>query len=144
MHTSKNEPLSIKTRGFTLIELMIAVAVIAILAAIAIPNYQEYVRRGYRSEARAGLLQAAQWMERAATATGVYPTSLPGSLADVPSKRYKIAFADGNTNAVFTLGAAPQNSQQSDKCGTLTISNTGLRGANGTTSGDIVAECWSK
>lgn len=133
-----------QTFGFTLIEVMIVVAVIAILAAIALPNYQEYVRRGYRSEARAGLLQAAQWMERAATATGVYPTSLPGALTTVPSTRYGIGFANGNTNAAFTLNAAPQGSQQADKCGTLTYSHTGLRGAAGATSGDIVIECWSK
>lgn len=143
-------PIQIRGRGqlqalgFTLIEVMIVVAVIAILAAIAVPNYQEYVRRGYRSEARAGLLQAAQWMERAATATGVYPTALPGSLAGVPSNRYTIAFADGHTNGEFTLNATPRQSQQGDKCGTLTLSNTGQRGASGSTSGDLVTECWSK
>lgn len=133
-----------RASGFTLIEVMIVVAVIAILAAIALPSYQEYVRRGYRSEARAGLLQAAQWMERAATATGVYPTALPDALTAVPSARYAVGLADGNSNAAFTLDAAPQGSQQADKCGTLTYAHTGLRGAAGTTSGDLVAECWSK
>ena len=57
------------SQGFTLIEAMIVVAIVAILAAIALPSYQEYVRRGHRAEARAGLQQAATWMERAATAT---------------------------------------------------------------------------
>ena len=47
-------------RGFTLIEVMIVVAIVGILSAIAYPSYQEYVRRGHRAEARAGLLQAAQ------------------------------------------------------------------------------------
>lgn len=144
MNTSVHGCKSKNARGFTLIELMITVAVVAILAAIALPNYQEYVRRGYRSEARAGLLQAAQWMERAATATGIYPTALPVSLASVPSKRYVIAFADGNTNAQFTLNATPGQGQQGDKCGTLTLTNTGERGANGTTSGDLATECWSR
>lgn len=50
-------------QGFTLIELMIVVAVIGILGAIAYPSYTEYVRRGHRADARAGLLQAQQWME---------------------------------------------------------------------------------
>jgi len=51
-----------KNQGFTLIELMIVVAFVEILGAIAIPSYSEYIRRGHRAEARAGLLQAAQWL----------------------------------------------------------------------------------
>ena len=56
--------------GFTLIEVMIVVAIVAILSAIALPSYTEYIRRSHRADARAGLLQAQQWLERAATATG--------------------------------------------------------------------------
>ena len=51
-----------RQRGFTLIEVMIVVAVVSILTAIAMPSYNEYIRRGHRADARAGLLQAAQWM----------------------------------------------------------------------------------
>ena len=69
-----------KHKGFTLIELMIVVAVVGILTAVAYPSYAEYVRRGHRADAKAGLLQAQQWMERAATATGEYPTTLPNAL----------------------------------------------------------------
>lgn len=133
-----------KQQGFTLIEIMIVVAIIAILSAIALPSYNEYVRRGHRAEARAGLLQGAQWMERAATATGTYPltAAFPASLQSVPGGRYGIsAVSDG---ATFTLTAAPQGAQSGDKCGSYTLTNTGLRGANGVTAGTIVTDCWGK
>lgn len=135
-------------RGFTLIEVMIVVAIVGILTAIALPNYNEYIRRGHRADARAGLLQAQQWLERAATATGTYPTSIPPALtwsAD-PNKRYLIGLQAGNTNAAFTLAATPRGAQTGDKCGTYTVSNTGLRGANGKTAGQTGYDndCWGK
>lgn len=137
-----------RAHGFTLIELMIVVAVVGILSAIAYPSYTEYVRRGHRADARAGLLQAQLWLERAATAGGVYPTTLPAALtwASDASKRYQIGFASGNPEADYILEAIPKRPgpQATDKCGTLTLSHTGQRGANGTTSGSIVAECWGK
>ena len=135
-------------QGFTLIEMMIVVAVIGILSAIAYPNYTEYVRRGHRAEARAGLLQAAQWLERAATATGLYPTALPANLtwATDTSKRYTISIGGPATTSTFTLTATPKTPgpQAGDRCGNFTLTHTGLRGANGVTSGAIVTECWGK
>ena len=66
-----NRISTMRQQGFTLIEVMIVVAIIGILSAIAYPSYAEYIRRGHRAHARAGLLQAQQWLERASTATGV-------------------------------------------------------------------------
>lgn len=136
-------------RGFTLIEMMITVAIVGILSAVAIPSYQEYIRRGARSEARAGLLQAAQWMERAATVTGVYPTTasngagfFPAGLGSVPSNRYAITLA--STATTFTLTATPQGAQANDRCGAFTLAHNGVRANTSTTSGMSSAECWNR
>ena len=135
-------------QGFTLIELMIVVAVVGILSAIAYPSYTEYVRRGHRADARAGLLQVQQWLERAATATGTYPTNLPSALTWTAdnTKRYNIAFQAGNTTAAYVLTATPKGAQTGDKCGTYTLSNTGVRGAAGKKSGEsgYNPDCWGK
>ncbi|RYF31802.1 MAG: type IV pilin protein [Comamonadaceae bacterium] len=136
--------------GFTLIELMMVVAVTGIVAAVAIPSYSEYIRRGHRADARAGLLQAQQWMERAATATGLYPTTLPANLtwAADPTKRYTISLGAPATNSTFTLTATPRagTPQAGDKCGNYTLTHTGVRGANGKIQSDagFDATCWNK
>lgn len=143
------KPSEARARGFTLIELMIVVAVVAILAAIAMPSYNEYIRRGHRADARAGLLQAQQWLERAATAMGNYPTSLPTAFtwSGDSAKRYTIGLAAGSSNVAFTLTATPKTGPQaSDQCGTYTLTNTGVRGANGKQEGEAGYEpdCWGK
>ena len=139
--------------GFTLIEVMIVVAIVGILSAIAYPSYAEYIRRGHRADARAGLLQAQQYLERASTATGVYPTTLPPALrwrfpdeTPDPTKRYTIDFQAGNDNATFILVATRKagGPQATDRCGDFTLTNTGIRNVVNYAAGTTATECWNK
>lgn len=132
-------------RGFTLIELMIAVAVVAILAAVAMPNYTEYIMRSHRSNARTSLLGAAQWMERAATVSGSYPlaASVTSGILGVEGNRYAITFSS-TSGQTFTFTATPQpgTPQVNDKCGTMTIDQAGTKSVTGATL--TAVECWAR
>jgi len=122
--------------GFTLVELMVVVAIVGILAGIALPAYQEHVHKARRADAQTALAELAQHMLRHYTAHQQYVGSTldPGVLGRV-SSHYLISFAE-QTSQRYTLQAVPVGAQSSDRCGTLSLSHTGARTA-------ARADCWN-
>lgn len=123
-----------------MIELLIAVAIIGMLSAVAIPAYSTYVLRANRADAKAILMESAQFMERFYTTNNTY-TGAALLSATVPKGatgsaiKYNISFSVVPGASVYTLQAVPNGGQAADTCGTLTLSNTGAQ--TPTTAG-----CW--
>jgi type IV pilus assembly protein PilE len=118
--------------GFSLIEVMVAVVIIGILTAVAVPSYNKYILRGHRVNATAILMETAQHMERyfSVNETFVGATLLSDVSpkgADGAGERYTISFTATPTATAWTLQAVPVNRQTSDACGTLTLSSTGAQ-----------------
>ncbi len=129
-------------KGFTLIELLIALACVALLASLAWPSYQSLIMRSQRAQARASLLQAAHWMERAASANGRYPLAadVPTSVLQVDGQRYQMTV--NSTAQSYTLSAIPLGTQTADACGVLIVNHLGVRSVQG--ASQTAAQCWSR
>lgn len=131
--------------GMTLIELMIAVAIVAILTAIAYPAYQHYVARTHRDAAAGCMSQYAQFMEQFYTANlryngaGFVAPSLGCRQENNLAARYTVQLRpNSNTAAAYIIEAVPtqlQTAAERPQCGTLTLTNTGARAPTN-------VECW--
>jgi type IV pilus assembly protein PilE len=143
------------SRGFSLIELMIALVIVGVLAGIAYPSYNAYILKGNRTEAKTRLLQLAQLQERNFTERNTYTTNCAGLLGVVgtvysassnsSSSGYQITCAAGAPGIAtsYLLSAVPQGNQTNDtRCGTLTLAHTGAKQISGGTGS--AAECWGK
>lgn len=143
-------------RGFTLIEIMIAIAIVALLTAIALPSYQEHVRKSRRAEGKSALLKTLQLQERAYTANATYVATaglgslygLPTAGAEVRSGEDPSATGGGwyvitadttdctpaDLTACVRVVATPRAGYVDAKCGTLTMNSRGVQTESGTES----------
>jgi type IV pilus assembly protein PilE len=164
----RNERMRLVARrapGFSLIELLIAMVILAILAAIAVPSYQSYALKSHRTEAKTALLGIASLEERYFTTQSNYstlPTDLGYSAGKFPintlNSYYQIDFTVGapvtaavppsnvapaGTPATFSFTATAIGLQAKDTaCQTLTIDSTGKQTATGTDPNPNV-DCWN-
>ena len=128
-----------RSAGFTLIELMIAVAIIGILASIAIPSYQRYVERAKRADAHAGLMETAGILERCYTQYYSYDHSdcslNNSSTVESPDGNYTVTISSNASS--YTLSASLKSGRGVDGCGVpITLNEKGIRGP------DDKPECW--
>jgi len=135
-----------KMRGFTLIELMIVVALIGIIVAFGYPSYRDQVIKSRRAEGMGELLELADRLERYYSDKGTYATATLGTTttdiypAVTKKQHYALAIDGANTNAIkFSITATPQGNQTADKCGTFILNSDGTKSITGSVGVD---ECW--
>ena len=128
-----------RSQGFSLIELMIAVVIVGILAAIAIPMYSDYVTRSRRADGQATLMQVAQELERCYTQFSKYNDNScsvinGGVVSETSDQGFYVVTANKLDESAFTLTATPQNEQADDTdCGELKLTHLGNQ---------LPPDCW--
>jgi len=140
MDISSNMRTQRQISGFTLIEMLIVVALISILAAVALPSYREYIKKSYRSEAQSYLMSLASRQQQFLVDTRAYATfATLTSVLPTPTNvgaAYVVTMPDpAGVPPAFTVTATPKTGQASEKCGTLTINQTGTKTA-------AIPGCW--
>ena len=136
-HCNSNQVVNRKFNGFTLIEMVLVVAIIGVIVSIALPSYQQYVENTRATDAQGALMSLASKLERyhtqegtyatatlgdGSTATDIFPTEAP---LDGNKKFYDLSIVAADTNAnSFRITAAPKNGQGGP---TIELLSTGER-----------------
>lgn len=128
-------------RGFTLIEIMIVVAIIGIVLTIAAPSFNEYMNKGRRAEVAGLLSEQAQLLERFYSSKNVY-TDAPGLSAG--NDYYIINPTLADQAFLLTAVRKPGTSMANDKCGDFTLTNTGVFGMVNAQDGLATKDCWGR
>ena len=135
-------------KGFTLVELLVVIAIIGILSAIAIPGYNDYMRKTYRAEAKGVMSDIAQKEERYFTANAAYLLSSNAAYTSATwpnfsggstfaGRKYDISVTQA-TAADFTITATPTAPHTDPACNVLTLTSAGVKNATGT----LGTACW--
>jgi type IV pilus assembly protein PilE len=141
-----------RSDGFSLIELMTVLVVIAVLAVIVFPSYQAYILKSHRPTAINAILDAASREARYYTTNNSYTTSMtalgypadPNPVSDSTSSHYydisvaSVTAGTSTTPAAFTIQAVPQGNQATDTCGNFTYTDLGVKAVS---SGSL-SDCW--
>ena len=147
-------------KGFTLIELMVVVAIVAILAGVAVPSYREYIERGDSAECKVFAQDIAARQERFYTDRGQYSPTIEGNspgdfIADLgllngdqsENNRCTAHVTSANNSTAYTITVKQNRANAQSHCPEFTLTNTGLRGINGNDGAAIsdnprIANCW--
>jgi type IV pilus assembly protein PilE len=131
---------SLQQAGFTLIEAMVVVVLLAVAASLALPSYSNYVIRTHRTEAIETLMATAACQERLYIRNNAYDAD--SCEGNSPNGYYAITVTTANSDQNFVAAAAPQGGQVEDSCGTLSITDIGVKQAAGE-GGNFAQLCWS-
>ena len=133
-----------KQAGFSLMELMIVVAIVTILAAIAIPNYVAHVERSNRTDATSALLRLAADQERYYLQNNTYGSTTNLGNPTTENGWYTLAITDSSATSFTATATAKTGDTQAedDTCQVFTITSTGLRTATDDGGSDSTESCW--
>lgn len=141
----------LRNRGFTVIELVVAMTIVCLLVAVAVVSFHDHMTRKARSEARKALFENAEWLKLQHAKSGTYLVKLP--ITQTPSEGdadYRIGLAATQLQAAEPKAAFPATSKQSytlqavpmgeDACGALLLDSAGRKGVAGANA--RIADCW--